>query len=587
MTPIRVLCLEDSEVDSELLQALLEDAGIACEITRVETRAEFAAALEAGEFTLILSDNALPAYDGLSALAYARERCPDLPFILVSGTLGEEIAIESLKAGATDYVLKQRLSRLVPAVKRALKETEYGAARRAAEARVHELAFYDELTALPNRALFEDRLRVALARAHRAGEGLALLFLDLDRFKAVNDSLGHPAGDGLLREVAARLRRCLREGDTAARWGGDEFIILVPDLPGEREAAAQAAAVVIEKVREALARPVMVEGQEIEVSTSIGVALHPWDGTSVVDLIKHADTAMYQAKGRGRNTYRFFTEAMHTAARERLLLENDLRRALRRSELAVHYQPQVQMRRRQGANVVDLIKHADTAMYIVGAEALVRWRHPERGWISPAEFIPVAEESGQIQAVGRWVLDQVLAQMKDWGARGLTVPRVSVNVSAHQLTDPAFPRTVLELLGAHGLAPEHLGLEFTESVMVQERTLPTLIAIAQLGVDLAVDDFGTGYSSLSYLKRFPLTALKIDQSFVRDLETDPSDAALVQAIIAMARSLRLRVIAEGVETEAQRTLLSRSGCREFQGYLFSPPVAAEKFAAFLTHHGNR
>ena len=408
---------------------------------------------------------------------------------------------------------------------------------------------------------------MALARAQRAGEGVALLFLDLDRFKAVNDSLGHPAGDGLLREIAARLPRCLRESDTGARWGGDEFIILVPDLPGERQAAAQAAAVVIEKVREALTRPVMVEGQEIEVSTSIGVALHPWDGTNVVDLIKHADTAMYQAKGRGRNTYQFFTEAMHAAARERLILENDLRRALRRSELAVHYQPQVRMRRGQ----------------IIGAEALIRWRHPERGWISPAEFIPVAEESGQIQAIGRWVLDQVLAHMKDWGARGLTVPRISVNVSAYQLTDPAFPRTVLERLGAHGLAPEYLGLEFTESAMVQERTLPTLTAIAQLGVDLAVDDFGTGYSSLSYLKRFPLTALKIDQSFVRDLETDASDAALVRAIIAMAKSLRLRVIAEGVETEAQRTLLSRSGCREFQGYLFSPPVADEKFAAFLTH----
>ncbi|MGH8531206.1 MAG: putative bifunctional diguanylate cyclase/phosphodiesterase [Gammaproteobacteria bacterium] len=571
MTPIRVLYLEDSEADSELIQALLEDAGIACELTRVETQAAFAAALEAGGFTLILSDNALPAYDGLSALAYARERCPDLPFIFVSGTLGEEAAIESLKAGATDYVLKQRLSRLAPAIARALKETEARAAGRVSEARMHELAFYDGLTGLPNRALFEDRLRMALARAQRADEGVALLFLDLDRFKAVNDSLGHPAGDGLLREVATRLPRCLREGDTGARWGGDEFIILVPDLPGERQAAAQAAAVVIEKVREALARPVMIEGQEIEVSTSIGVVLYPWDGANVVDLIKHADTAMYQAKGRGRNTYQFFTGAMHTAARERLILENDLRRALRRSELAVHYQPQVKMRSRP----------------IVGAEALIRWRHPERGWISPAEFIPVAEESGQIQAIGRWVLDQVLAQMKDWGAMGLTVPRISVNVSAYQLTDPAFPRTVLERLGAHGLAPESFGLEFTESALVEERTLPTLIAIAQLGVDLAVDDFGTGYSSLSYLKRFPLTALKIDQSFVRDLETDASDAALVRAIIAMATSLRLRVVAEGVETEAQRTLLSKYGCREYQGYLFSPPVAAEKFAAFLTHHGTR
>ena len=267
---------------------------------------------------------------------------------------------------------------------------------------MHQLAFYDPITGLPNRALLEDRLRIALARASRAAGGVAVLFMDLDRFKAVNDSLGHPAGDALLREVAERLPRCLREADTAARWGGDEFIVLVPDLSGDRETAAEAVAVVIEKVHAALAKPALVEGQEVEVSTSIGVTLYPWDGTNVTDLIKRADTAMYQAKDRGGNTYQFFAEAMDAAARERLFLDNELRRALRRGELALHYQPQVQTR--------------DTR--IVGAEALLRWKHPERAWISPAKFIPVAEETGQIHAIGRWVIEEALRQIKHWMGAG-------------------------------------------------------------------------------------------------------------------------------------------------------------------------
>ena len=563
---IRILYLEDSEADAELVQALLEEGGIACALTRVETEEAFIAALESGELDLILSDKSLPAYDGLSALVRARQRRPEVPFILVSGTLGdEEAVIETLKAGVTDYVPKERLARLVRVVQRALQEAEARAARQRYEARVQQLAFYDGLTGLPNRALLEDRLRMALAHAQRSEQGVALLFLDLDRFKAVNDTLGHPAGDVLLREVAERLPRCLREGDTAARWGGDEFIVLVPDLPGKRPAAAEAVAVVIEKIREVLSGPVKVESQEFEISMSIGVALYPGDGASVTDLIKNADTAMYQAKDKGRNTYRFFTEDMHTLARERLFLENELRRALRRSEFTLHYQPQVKTR----------------GGVIVGAEALLRWRHPDRGWISPAEFVPVAEDIGQIQTIGTWALDHVLAQINTWRAMGLRTPHISVNVSAHQLKDQAFARTVEELLAAHALPPECLELEFTESAMVQEETLSTVCAIARLGVTLAVDDFGTGYSSLNYLKRFPIDTLKIDQSFVRDLESDPNDAALIRAIIAMARSLQLRVIAEGVETEPQRLLLSKYGCLEYQGFLFSPPVPAEAFTARL------
>lgn len=566
VTPIRVLYLEDSVPDTELVEALLNEAGIACVVTRFETREQYTAALESGEFDLILSDNTLSSYDGLSALVHAKERYPDVPFIFVSGTLGEEAAIESLKAGATDYVLKQRLSRLVPAVQRALEEAESRAARQRAEARVHQLAFSDGLTGLPNRTLLEDRLRMALAGAQRSGGGVALLFLDLDRFKAVNDSLGHAVGDRVLREVADRLPRCLRQGDTAARWGGDEFVVLVPDLPRKRQGAIEAAAIIAEKIQEALPHPVLAQGQELEISTSIGVALYPWDGANAANLIKNADTAMYQAKDRGRNTYQFFTEDMHRVARERLFLENELRRALRSSELTLHYQPQVQMR----------------GSKIIGAEALLRWRHPARGWIPPAQFVPVAEETGQIQALGTWVLDQVLGQIKTWWSMGFTVPPISVNVSAHQLKDQAFAGALEDLLMAHGLPAQCLGLEFTESAMVQEGALPTVQALARSGVTLSVDDFGTGHSSLSYLRRFPIDAIKIDRSFVRDLETDPHDAALVKAIIAMARSLGLHLIAEGVETETQRALLSISGCHAYQGDLFSAPVAAEALAARLS-----
>ncbi|MGH8478324.1 MAG: putative bifunctional diguanylate cyclase/phosphodiesterase [Gammaproteobacteria bacterium] len=566
MTSVRVLYLEDSEADAALVEALLLEGGIACSLARVETAEAFAAALAEGGFHIILSDHTLPSYDGLSALTLARERCSDIPFIFVSATLGEEAAIESLKAGATDYVLKQRLSRLVPAVRRALAEAAARAASKRHAERVHQLAFYDQITGLPNRALLEDRLRTALARARRTAEGVAVLFMDLDRFKAVNDSLGHPAGDALLREVAQRLLRCLRAADTAARWSGDEFIVLVPGVSGEREAAAEAVAVVIEKVHSALAKPALVEGQEVEVSTSIGVTLYPWDGTNVTDLIKRADTAMYRAKDRGGSTYQFFAEAMDTAARERLFLDNELRRALRRGELTLHYQPQVQTRDAR----------------IVGAEALLRWKHPERSWISPARFIPVAEETGQIHAIGRWVIEEVLRQIKHWRALGLSVPRIDVNVSPRQLTDPGFVHTLSELLSTHGLPPQCLGLELTEGAMVEETTLVAVTALSELGVALAVDDFGTGYSSLGYLRRFPIDTLKIDQSFVRGLTAGSRDAALVKAIIVMARSLRLRVIAEGVETEAQRALLSRFGCPRYQGFLLAPALPAGEFATWLS-----
>jgi len=567
---VRVLYLEDSEADAALVEALLAEAGIACKLDRVETPETFAAALDEGGFGIILSDNNLPSYDGFSALARARECCPDIPFIFVSGTLGEEaaiesLAIESLKAGATDYVLKQRLSRLVPAVQRALAEAAVRAASKRHAERVHQLAFYDPITGLPNRALLEDRLRTALARASRAAGG----------WRCCSWTWIASRRSTIRWATRQAMRSCARSpsGSRAACA-----------KPTARRAGAATSSSCWSQTSPEIGKPLRKRWRwssrrstrpspsprwsraEIEVSTSIGVTLYPWDGTNVTDLIKRADTAMYQAKDRGGNTYQFFTEAMDAAARERLFLDNELRRALRRGELALHYQPQVQTR--------------DTR--IVGAEALLRWKHPERAWISPAKFIPVAEETGQIHAIGRWVIEEALRQIKHWMALGLSVPRIDVNVSPRQLTDPSFVHTLSELLSTHGLPPRCLGLELTEGAMVEERTLVTVMALSQLGVGLAVDDFGTGYSSLGYLSRFPIDTLKIDQSFVRGLTIGPSDAALVKAIIAMGKSLRLRIIAEGVETEAQRLLLSQYGCYRCQGFLFDAALPAEVFATRLS-----
>lgn len=563
--PIRILYLEDSPADAELVQGLLEQEGFSFTLTRIDNPKDFLAALETGAFDIVLSDNSLPSYDGLSALTRVRGGFPEVPFIFVSGTMGEEAAIESLKAGATDYVLKDRLSRLAPAIRRALKEATAAAERRQQDIRIRELAFFDRLTGLPNRALLEDRLRMALAHAYRTHQSLAVLFLDLDRFKTVNDTLGHPVGDELLQEVAGRLSRCLRTSDTAARWGGDEFVVVLSELPLERQEAAEGVRFVMQKIRTVVAAPVTLSDQGLEPAVSIGAALYPWDGYTVTDLIQHADTAMYQAKGRERDGCRFFSEDMHELVREKLFLEHELRRAMRGSELTIHYQPQVTMQSRS----------------IVGAEVLVRWPHPERGWIPPARFIPVAEDTGQIAAIGEWVLDQTLVQIKRWAALGLQVPRLSVNVSPLQLKDPQFPETVETLLAGHGLKPDCLALELTESAMLLEGTLGSVERLAALGLEVAVDDFGTGYSSLGLLKRFSVTKLKVDKSFVSDLGEDSNDLALVTAIIAMATSLRLEVVAEGVETELQRMLLAKLGCAAYQGFLFSPAVPPRDFQALL------
>ncbi|MHB1098857.1 MAG: putative bifunctional diguanylate cyclase/phosphodiesterase, partial [Burkholderiales bacterium] len=437
--------------------------------------------------------------------------------------------------------------------------------RKLAEEQIHRLAYFDILTGLPNRLLLMDRLEMLINQSGRGERQFGLLCLDLDHFKEANDILGHSGGDALLQRVAQCLNACVREGDTAARLGGDEFVVIVANLcRSEVGEVAQIAALVAEKIRAALSEPFHFENNEVLVTASIGIALFPSDADNAGDLIKSADTALYHAKSQGRDNYQFYAERMNTLTLERLSLQNDLRKALERGELEVHYQPQVDI----GSG------------FVTGMEALMRWKHPARGWIPPARFIPLAEETGLIVNLGEWMMKTVCAQMNVWQMAGFLneSQRVSVNVSPRQFREGDFSKMIEKILEETALSAHRLELEMTESMLMHntESTLTMLNQLKRLGIKLSLDDFGTGYSSLSYLKRFPLDVLKIDQSFVRDITGDSNDAAIVAAIIAMARSLQLKVIAEGVETSDQFSHLKEQGCHGFQGYYFSEPLPGEE-----------
>jgi len=434
--------------------------------------------------------------------------------------------------------------------------------RKRAEETIRHLAYHDALTDLPNRTLFEDRLTVALAQVRRKEQLVAVMFLDLDRFKVVNDTVGHTFGDQLLQAVAERLTGLLRDGDTVARMGGDEFTVLLPDIVGVEDATE-----IAERAIEACRQPWNIDGQEFHVSTSIGIAIYPGDGEDAESLIRNADTAMYRAKELGRDNYQLYTPAMNAQMVERLELESSLRRGLEQVEFVVHYQPQVDI----------------STGRIVGTEALVRWQHPERGLVSPAEFIPAAEETGLIVPLGAWVLQTACAQNAAWQQAGHAPMPVAVNLSARQFHERDLLDTVKQVLEESGMDPQYLQLEITEGVAMRDAdsTIKTLTKLREMGVQIAIDDFGTGHSSLSYLRSFPIDVLKIDSSFVRDLIVDPDDTAITAAIIAMAKSLRIKVIAEGVETEEQLAFLKEHGCDEMQGFLFSKAVPAEELEEIL------
>ncbi len=432
------------------------------------------------------------------------------------------------------------------------------------EARLAQVTRHDHLTNLPNRAVFMDRLSQALVRFRtpRAARPLAVLVLDLDRFKLVNETLGHAAGDRMLLAVAERLSGALRDGDTVARLGGDEFAVLLSEI-----AKVSDTAIVVGKIFSALKAPFVIDSHELFVSASIGISIAPDDAEEAGALLKNADAAMYRAKDQGRNTYQLYSPAMNVSQLERLSLESHLRHALEREEFIVHFQPQVELRSGR----------------VVGMEALVRWRHPEWGVVSPARFIPVAEETGLIIPIGERVLRAACAQNRMWQDQGVPPFRISVNLSARQFQQPDLKAMVARVLRESGLEPRWLDLELTESLLMSDadRTVATLNALHAMGIGLALDDFGTGYSSLSYLKRYPIDTIKIDQSFVRHITTDADDAAIAIAIIAMANSLKLTVVAEGVETEEQRAFLAQQGCDAIQGYLLSRPLPAGEITAWL------
>ena len=431
--------------------------------------------------------------------------------------------------------------------------------RKLAEQQVQFLAYYDALTGLPNRTLLQDRLAKALAGARRRKEKVAVLFLDLDRFKVINDSLGHSLGDVLLEEVAERLRKGARELDTVARLGGDEFVIVLTSVKEVSDAAVAA-----ERIVKGMTDGFVVEGHPLSISCSLGISVFPEHGTNSETLIKNADAAMYCAKEKGRNTFRFFTENMNAQAVERLTLENSLRLALVRKELFLVYQPQIEI----------------ATGRITGLEALLRWQHPELGLVPPDKFIRIAENSGLIIPIGEWVLRTACAQARRWQDEGLPALPVAVNVSAVQFRQEDFCELIRSVLREVRLAPQYLELELTESLLLSSAdvTLSVLQELKAMGLTLAIDDFGTGYSSLSYLKQFPVGKLKIDRSFVRDVAVSPDDAAITTAIISMAKSLNLKVIAEGVEDEAQMSFLRARQCDEIQGYYFSKPLPADACA---------
>jgi len=440
--------------------------------------------------------------------------------------------------------------------------------RKAVEERVAFMAQHDFLTGLPNRLLLQDRLTQAIAHAQRKQDRLAVIFLDLDHFKTINDSLGHPVGDKLLQEVAGRIKDAVRASDTVSRQGGDEFIIMLQE-PGTADTIAMAAV----KLLAAIAGSYLIDGSEIQVTTSIGISVFPEDGRDSDSLIKHADNAMYQAKGSGRNNYQFFTSEMNRRTLERISLRTKLSHALERQELSLHYQPQVDLQSGR----------------IIGAEALLRWNQPVLGMVPPAQFIPIAEENGLIATIGEWVLREACRQNQEWRKRGLPEITVAANLSAVQFRQKNFGEMVMVIVNESGLAPSAFELEITESVVMHDTgaAIALLQQLKSFGLKLSMDDFGTGYSSLSHLKKFPINKLKIDRSFVRNIMIDPDDAVIASTIISMGQNLRLTVIAEGVETLEQLDFLREQGCHEMQGYYFSKPLPAEKFACLLSESARR
>lgn len=695
-TSLRLLLAEDTPDDAVLLVRALKRSGYAVQCERVETEAQMRAALDRGGWELVISDYSMPQFGALEALRITKEFDPYLPFIIVSGNIGEDVAAEAMRAGAQDYVIKNNLSRLAPAVARELKEARnrrtHEAAKKAlaaTEERLHSIlgslgdivwsinlpafrieylnaaveditgadaevlvgqtenwlkvvhpddreqvrdylrevlrrgrhgveyrilradgqvrwlldrahvvldqdgkkvridgiaaditerkhqeemlyrySHYDALTGLPNRGLMLAQLRQALAHAQRGGHMVAVLLADLDRFKHINEGLGHPVGDELLKEAAQRIAAAVRSSDLVARLGGDEFAVVLNDITSEHSVASMA-----QKVSQANQAPFQLAEQRIYCTSSIGIALYPRDGSTAEELLKNADSAMYEAKQAGRDTVRFYSAEMNAFATNHLETEAALRGALERGELEVHYQPQVDLTR---------------AGRVCAFEALARWRHPHKGMIPPGVFIPLAEETNLIGPIGDFVLRESCRQARHWVENFDADIKIAVNLSARQFLRQDLPRHIARVLRETGLPARSLELELTESLVMQDvaRSASMLRELKAMGVALAIDDFGTGYSSLAYLKRFPIDQIKIDKSFVADISSKPEDASICSSIIALAHSLHLRVVAEGVEEDCQLGFLLQHQCDRMQGFIFDRPMPATQ-ADELLRQGRR
>jgi diguanylate cyclase (GGDEF)-like protein len=577
---VRILLVEDNLGDAVLLRETLrewKEPGW-FELTHVSRLEDGLVEITHARFDVILLDLSLPDAHGLETLSRMHAHCAGTPIVVLTGTSDETLAVRAVQEGAQDYLVKGTVDSnlLVRSLRYAIERERMVAELAQANELQRHLANHDVLTGLPNRQLFYDRLEHSFALARRERKSVAVVFLDLDDFKLLNDSLGHDVGDRLLKHVGRRITHCIRESDTAARLGGDEFTFVLYDVE-----APEAAAHVAHSLLDAIAEPVELDGNLLHVTASAGISLFPSDGDDVETLIRNADMAMYRAKAAGRNNYQFYLPAMNQRALERMDMEQRLRLALERDQIKVFFQPKVDVR--SGA--------------ITGMEALARWRQPGGAMIAPAYFIPLAEETGLILPLGERVLQQACSQVRSWRNEGLPHFRVAVNLSPRQLQQRPSGRhaaydpidLVERALHAAGLEPSALELEVTESAFLKDAdyAIGLLTRLREMGVSLAIDDFGTGYSSLNYLKVLPAHKLKIDRSFVGMLNHSGRDEAIVAAIITMAHSLDMRVVAEGVETVEQWRRLRQLQCDEMQGYLISPAVSAEVATALLHDYRKR
>jgi diguanylate cyclase (GGDEF)-like protein len=567
----KLLIIDDEKQIRELLVDLL---GSVYDCSDAGSAEEALTALSKQTFDLVISDIDMGGMSGLELVPRVHALSPDTVVVMISGNQDLEFAIRALRVGAFDYITKPIDLRHVEAsVERALQHSELLKEKRLYKEQIEELlqqrtaqvdwlAYYDTVTQLPNRALFEDRLTQAVSVAKASGQSLGVLFISLDQFKKVNDSLGHGSGDSLLREFAERLKSCITRSDTVARFGNDEFALLKTGIDGTTDVIET-----IASLSQVLRFSFDLPGHELYATASVGVSLFPFDGDDCETLLKNAGAALYRAKKSGGANYQFFTADMHELAARRLALETNLRRAIQNEEFLLHYQPRVSV----------------DSLAITGVEALVRWQHPQLGLVSPSEFIPLAEDTGLILPIGEWVLRKACEQNRRWQQEGFAPIRMAVNISARQFHDQDLSETVIRILHESQLAPNYLDLELTESSIMQnaEFAAGVLTRWKNMGINISIDDFGTGFSSLASLKRLPIDALKIDQSFVRDATTDQDDAEIVMAITTLAHNLRLKVVAEGVETEEQLRFLQLLRCDEIQGFFFSKPLPADALVSLF------